>query len=185
MWNYLLFYVFAPLEPFQLMVYVMELKKCQTEVKKMKDIKGYEGHYAITSCGKVWSYKSKKFLKIRKQRNGYLYVFLSKDGIEKWFSIHHLVADAYIPNPENKPEVDHIDRDKSHNYVGNLRWVSHSENQTNRSNGKIICPETGEIFESQKDAAEKLNLSRSFISLVVNGKRKMANGNHLQKYEVI
>ena len=95
----------------------------------MKDILGFEGRYAITSCGKVYSYKAKKFLKPRVDKDGYLAVSLSCGGRnhKKYCFIHRLVALAYIPNPENKPTVNHKDEIKSHNYVGNLEWMTMAE----------------------------------------------------------
>ena len=65
----------------------------------MKDIKGYEGLYAVTSCGKVWSYRRKIFLSPSYDNNGYLMVNLSVGGNVKTKYIHRLVAEAYIPNP--------------------------------------------------------------------------------------
>ena len=103
----------------------------------MKDIKGYEGLYAVTSCGKVWSYKYKKFLKPGVNRDGYLFVVLCKDGQNKLYKIYRLVAEAYIPNPENLPQVDHIDNDKTHNYVNNLQWITNRDN-VRKSNNKPI-----------------------------------------------
>ena len=88
----------------------------------MKDIVGYEGLYAVTSCGKVWSYKSKKFLKPQVEKNGYLRVGLHKDGQKKVYFIHRLVAEAYIPNPEGLPQVNHKDEVKTNNCLQNLEW---------------------------------------------------------------
>ena len=93
----------------------------------MIDIKDYEGLYAITSCGKVWSYKHRKFLKPA-DKNGYKRVCLCKDSVKKNFAIHRLVAQAYIPNPNNYDTVDHIDKNRENNCVNNLRWMSASEN---------------------------------------------------------
>ena len=103
----------------------------------MKDVVGYEGLYAITSCGKVWSYKRKRFLTPYNSGNGYLKVKLFKDNEEKQYRIHRLVAEAYLPNPENLPQVDHIDNDKTHNYVNNLQWITHRDN-SRKSNNKVI-----------------------------------------------
>lgn len=94
----------------------------------MKDIKGFEGVYGVTSCGKVWSYRSKRFLRPWKAGKGYLEVHLSKSGEEKKVYIHRLVADAYIPNPENKPQVNHRDEVKTNNCVNNLEWMTNKEN---------------------------------------------------------
>ncbi len=98
----------------------------------MKDVIGYEGLYAITSCGKVWSYQNKRFLKPWFNGRGYLYVDLHKNGKKKNFRIHKLVAEAYVPNPNNLETVDHIDGNKEHNYVGNLQWMTRADNLRKR-----------------------------------------------------
>ena len=88
----------------------------------MKDIKGYEGLYAVTSCGKIWSYRSKIFLKPQVNKDGYLRVGLWKNGEVKKYLIHRLVAEAYIPNPEGLPQVNHKDENKENNCLQNLEW---------------------------------------------------------------
>ena len=104
----------------------------------MKDIAGYEGLYAVMSCGKVWSYKNKMFLKPVTTHDGYLRVSLYKDGKMKHYKIHRLVAMAYLPNPENLPQVDHIDNDKTHNYLNNLQWINHRDNCRKSKNIPIL-----------------------------------------------
>lgn len=94
----------------------------------MKDIKGYEGLYAVTSCGKVWSYRSKKFLKPDKTRIGYIRYRLSKNNKTIAYLAHRLVAEAYIENPNNLSEVSHLDETRDNNCINNLKWVSHIEN---------------------------------------------------------
>ena len=88
----------------------------------MKDIKNYEGLYAVTSCGKVWSYKRKKFLTPYTVRGGYMQVKLLKDNEKKQYYVHRLVAEAYIPNPDNLPQVNHKDENKANNCLQNLEW---------------------------------------------------------------
>ena len=88
----------------------------------MKDIKGYEGIYGITSCGKVWSYRRKKFLELTPDTKGYLCVSLQVNGNRKTYKVHRLVAEAYIPNPENLPQVNHRDENKKNNCLQNLEW---------------------------------------------------------------
>ena len=88
----------------------------------MKDIKNYEGIYGITSCGKVWSYRRKKFLKPKDNGNGYLQVILYKDKEKKSCYVHRLVAEAYIPNNENLPQINHKDENKTNNCLQNLEW---------------------------------------------------------------
>lgn len=104
----------------------------------MKDIQGYENKYAITSCGKVWSYKSKRFLIPHADKDGYLTVDLRKDGKRKAMKIHRLVAMAYIPNPEQKPQVNHLDENKQNNALNNLSWATGKENANYGNRNKKI-----------------------------------------------
>lgn len=81
----------------------------------MKDIAGFENEYGITSCGKVWSYKTSKFLKTSYDKDGYERITLvNSNGIRNSYLIHRLVAQAYIPNKLNLSDVNHIDRIKKH-----------------------------------------------------------------------
>lgn len=144
----------------------------------MKDIIGYEGLYAITSCGKVWSYKSKKFLKPKKNNRGYLLVGLYKENKQRHFLIHRLVAEAYIPNPQGLETVDHIDNNKEHNYIGNLQWMTNKDNNSKEHCKKIQCVETGQIFDSVKEAANFVNRAGTNISKCLTGKNKTCAGYH-------
>ena len=92
-----------------------------------KDVKNYEGLYQISNLGNVKRISSGKRLKPY-NRKGYIRVALSKDDTTKHIDIHRLVAQAFIPNPENKPEVNHKDENKLNNEVSNLEWVTRKEN---------------------------------------------------------
>ena len=105
-----------------------------------KDIKGFEGLYQISNLGRVKSvaryseqnhFLPEKILSICHAIAGYTDVSLYKDGKRYHKKPHRLVAEAFIPNPNNLPEVDHIDTNKDNNCVDNLRWVTHSENHLN------------------------------------------------------
>lgn len=101
----------------------------------MKDIPGYEGEYAITENGKLWSYRWNRWMRIS-ITNGYYKVNLSKDGKSKLKYVHRLLAEIFILNPECKDQVDHIDGNKLNNNLSNLRWTTHAENQHNRKRAK-------------------------------------------------
>lgn len=97
-----------------------------------KDIKGYEGYYQISNFGNVKSLKfnhgtRSKLLKPF-DNEGYTRVKLFIKNNGKRFLVHRLVAENFIPNPKNKPFVNHIDGNKSNNFVENLEWVTSSEN---------------------------------------------------------
>ena len=110
-------------------------------------IKGYENLYEVSNLGRVRSlgrtihgkarngtdadrfYKGKT-LTPQGDRNGYLHVGLMKDGVVKIYRIHRLVAQAFIENPDNLPEVNHIDEDRTNNKMDNLEWCTHQYNNS-------------------------------------------------------
>ena len=94
------------------------------------EIEGYE-NYLIYPDGKVYSKVSKRYLLAQLNKSGYLHIGLYKDNKRKEHKIHRLVGLHYITNPDNKPFLDHINRDKLDNRVENLRWVTRSENGQN------------------------------------------------------
>lgn len=97
----------------------------------MREVIGYEGLYKITPQGEVVTTSrqgsSGGCLKLKTDKYGYKRVTLTKEGKQKTYLVHRLVAIAYIPNPENKRTVNHIDGNTSNNVVGNLEWATHSE----------------------------------------------------------
>ena len=122
----------------------------------MKDIQGYEGLYAVTEDGRVWSHRSQKFLKFGRSRE-YLQVCLHKDGKGKQLMVHRLVALAYIENPECKQTVNHIDGNHHNNDVSNLEWMTMQENnQAAWDNGQRV------ITEKMREQMEK-NLAKGRI----------------------
>ena len=92
------------------------------------DVKDYEGRYMVDARGNVFSLKRNRVMTPCKSNNGYLQVHLTKDGKGKSFKIHRLVAEAFIPNPYNLPQVNHKDEDKYNNHVDNLEWCTQSYN---------------------------------------------------------
>lgn len=110
-------------------------------IEVWKDILGYEGYYQISNLGNVRSldryvrngkgtvrFVPGKLRKLDLLADGYLGISLEKEGRVKYFKIHRLVAEAFIPNPENKPEVNHKDGDKTNPTVNNLEWATRSDN---------------------------------------------------------
>ena len=92
-----------------------------------KDILGYEGLYQVSNFGRVKSLKRKwvikdKILKPTKNRNGYIMIILCKKSMRKNILLHRLVAEAFLPNPHNLPQVNHKDEQKNNNVVTNLEW---------------------------------------------------------------
>lgn len=161
----------------------------QTLTVELRDIKGYEGLYAISADGKVYGYKRKKFLTQHPIGRGYLKVSLCKDGEMKNFLIHRLVAEAFLSNPNNLPQVNHINEDKSDNRVENLEWVSAKENDNYGTRNKriskpIYCIELKKRYESLSEAAKDLDLDTGAISRVCQGKANHTHGYHFEYLEV-
>ena len=155
-----------------------------------KDIEGYEGLYQVSNLGNVKSLnyrqtKREKILKSVNDKDGYLFVSLCKNSVIKHYSIHRLVADVFIDNPNNYPQVNHKDENKTNNNVDNLEWCSPKYNTNygttiNRRSEKhkkaIYCLETDKIYKSLTECAKELNLSIVNISHVLNGQQKQAKG---------
>ena len=98
-----------------------------------KDIPGFEGRYAVISTGKVYSHLTKKLLTMSDDTYGYDTVALTKDGKSKTYKLHRLVASTFLENPDNHPQVDHINWNRKDNNITNLRYLSASENNKNRT----------------------------------------------------
>jgi hypothetical protein len=99
----------------------------------IKNVSGYEGLYAVTTLGRVWSYRRKKWLKPFPNSKGYLRVSLLYQGEESNPMLHRLVAEAFIPNIDGKPQVNHINGKKRDNRASNLEWCTARENMQHAS----------------------------------------------------
>lgn len=138
-----------------------------------RDVKGYEGLYAVSDIGRVKSLNYRCtgrewFLSQGIAKIGYPVVVLCKDKIQKMHYVHRLVAEAFLNNPLNKPEVNHIDGNKENNTVGNLEWVTYSENQRHACKTGLADIESG-----WKASVEKSRLAVAKVD---------QNGNIIKRY---
>ena len=179
-----------------------------------KQIQGFKPIYQVSSTGRIRSierntndnggvlHRKERILRVSVSRLGYHIAYLyDVNGRKRTIPVHQIVARAFISNPENKPEIDHIDGDKSNNRPENLRWVTHKENCSNPVtaqkqkkyieesakhrrailafdlNGKFV----GE-WPTLTKAAKETGTCRHSISYAANGKYKTAN-NLIWRYD--
>lgn len=166
------------------------MKKNQEKLEKYvnyKWIEGFEGKYAINKQGDVLSVNYRMtgqavHLKSARNKHGYMMITLTKDKKQKNYYIHRLTAEAFIPNPENYPEINHKDCNKLNNDISNLEQCSRQHNLEHSykhnlaynmpkkvTNGKKIQP-------SIKQAGRSLGIHFQAISACINGKTKSAGG---------
>lgn len=164
--------------------------------KMWKEIPGTDGKYLISTDGEVMAISRRvKFGNVfrwaktnirtaRKKENGYLELEI----LGKHHYIHRLVAEAFIPNPDNLPCINHKDENKENNSVENLEWCDYSYNanygtRTKRAKEKqfgdrfvVINLDTGEVYKTPKDASRATGIHNDSISRVCKGKSKTAGG---------
>lgn len=144
------------------------------------NLDGYESKYKITNDGRIYSEYLGDFLKPFYSRGGYVRVKLNYGNRSKKFMMHRLVAMAFIPNPDNKPVVDHINRNRADNRVENLQWVTTQENcqlaVERGSKGSMLYrftnTKTGEILEF----ANRHKMLKHFGKFCLRYLRQIATG---------
>lgn len=170
-----------------------------------KDVVGFEDNYSISSLGRVIR-KESVFIssngRIRKFKERllggclnkqYHFVALQKPGVSKKYPVHRLLAIAFVPNPFNLPQVNHINGIRGDNRVENLEWVTNEENSRHSREvlGKdtgiqnrvpIICTNNGVRYESIVEAAKLIGISKNNISNVLRGRHSHTFG-YKFKYE--
>ena len=145
-----------------------------------KDILGYEGYYQVSNLGRVRSLdriikrrnssdmiRKGTILRGQPDKDGYLLVGLKFEGREYKAKVHRLVAQAFIPNPENKPFVNHIDGNKDRNDILNLEWVTALENSSHAKSTGLLKPAKGEDSGKHKLSEQDV---LSIRKLVKSGK---------------
>jgi hypothetical protein len=169
-----------------------------------KDIKGYEGCYQISNLGRIKSVQRKvrylqtnyrnEYFRLIKEKilsngncKGYNFVSLNKERKIKYYRVCRLVAITFIPNHENKPQVNHIDGNKLNDCLYNLEWVSPKENMIHaKENGlirhlrgkenprskRVFCIKSNKIFDTILEASIYIGLSQSQLSRVLRNKYK-------------
>ena len=146
-----------------------------------KEIEGYEGLYQVSNYGRVKSLHYGKERILRQQVNfGYCCVYLRNQNKErKNCLVHRLVAQAFIDNPNNLPQINHRDEDKTNNHVTNLEWCTPKYNANygtrNKRQGEkickpVMCVETGVVYPSLKEAGEAVQGFKSNIWACCNNK---------------
>lgn len=163
-------------------------------MEEWRDVKGYEGFYQVSDLGNLKSNKGYKKASIN--QDGYYQTTLYKNGVKRNVLVHRLVAEAFLPNPYNKPTVNHIDGNKLNNKLDNLEWATNKE-QTQHAIKKLgfksvisdkcrkrqielhqrkVKRSDGIVFESIKIASDGNESLRKHINACCKGKRKTAGG---------
>ena len=162
-----------------------------------KDVVGFEGSYLVSNYGRIKSrmqtYRKwndyftetqSRILKGSIDRLGYTFVSLRKDGVSKKYSVHRLVALAFIPNPDNKDTVNHKDMSRSNNHVDNLEWMTQGENvrhayENNKNRVILKGSEMSCSILTETDVSEIKHMYNCGAKLAHIAKRYNTNTQHI------
>lgn len=133
------------------------------------NLKGYENIYKISCYGTIINVKTHRILTPKYDKYGYLKVGLTKDGKQKYKFIHRLVAETFIPNPDNYPIVNHINGDKTNNHIDNLEWCTQQYNIKHAYRNGL---KKGVSAEHKGSKNPKSKLTEENVLLILNNKRK-------------
>ena len=152
-----------------------------------KDIEGTNGKYQISNLGRVYNTERNRFLKGGISLAGYMRVVLTIDGKKYYKNIHRLVAEAFIPNPDNLPFINHINEEKTDNSIENLEWCTQEHNNTWGSKAsRILQYDTQGNFikeyQSRIFAAREVGVSADAITQCCCGISRTAAG-YIWKYK--
>lgn len=155
-----------------------------------KDIKDWEGLYEINELGQARNVKTKYLLPPTINSAGYSRVTLYRKGKGKHYLLHRLVAIHFLPNPDNLPEVNHKDGDKSHNYSANLEWCTRTQNErhSHQNGSKKYTPfvvhfkdDTIKEYNFTIDLATEIGVSKRTVMNYLTGKSKNYSVHNIQK----
>lgn len=161
-------------------------------MKNGNQLKIMNGLYEVSNLGNIRNEKTKRVFNKNIDYFGYCVVTLTKNKNARNYKVHRLVAQSFIPNPNNLTQINHIDGDKTNNCINNLEWVSCKENIQHAVNNNLInCEKSVEQYNKQGkllsiwvsiiEAQRQLGIKDSNIAQVCNGKRKSAGG-YIWKY---
>ena len=128
-------------------------------MEEFKDVIGFENYFMVSNLGRLFSKRSNRILKQHKTAKGYMTVATKiggRQGYSVCLRIHRLVAQAFVPNPENKPYVNHIDGVKDNNNKNNLEWATAKENSEHAVASGLISVPTGSKNKSCKLTKEEV-----------------------------